>query len=77
MQVLNSVHSNVQLLYLILFFAVVVGVEVPIATVSRLWTTIIFITRSLDKIVFNDTVLQVVKFYTVVKKNLKNWRFGL
>ena len=30
-QVLNSVHSNVQLLYLLLFFAVVAGVEVLIA----------------------------------------------
>ena len=27
--------------------------------------------------VSTETVLQVVKFYTVVKKNFKNWRFGL
>ena len=30
-QMLNSMHSNVQLLYLLLFFAVVVGVAVLVA----------------------------------------------
>ena len=31
MQVLSSMHSNVQLLYLLLFFAIVIGVVVLIA----------------------------------------------